>query len=476
MSIEKNLEPKAARNIFTGQVTRRNMLAGGLGAVAVIAAPDLFYTSSKRADGLGIQAQAQSQSYFFLYGTLSTQPGPAVQAATTPAAQQASSVAPQQIAADLAALPVKSDDGSTLALVTKSQPQGGALVTLTLIDTATATTSSHGVLDLTNLPDGTGILVKPVFAGNSSTVVLVLSFTVPTNTRTITKIDPRTGGAMTLQAATWISHHALAYFDAGKGAFAGPYDLGDPSTLAAVTALANLNDLFLWTVDEAASHNPTKNSLSQPLVPRLSVFPIMSGKARAIVQAPGPWPQGEPVAALPTGDIVRLVSPAGDAQLCSAKDGSITAGTVDGLDLPSAKPGAITMQSRPDGMILVARPGIGRAVLADPASGFKTVSTVSFPTPASAGGTPLSKVVLSADGKTIYVAGDASTGGVFSYNSADGSRLVSGGEGTPYSAVYQLQSGVIAAIDMSGSQLSFFSPTLEHLTDAQTPLQVAAIF
>jgi hypothetical protein len=59
---------------------------------------------------------------------------------------------------------------------------------------------------------------------------------------------------------------------------------------------------------------------------------------------------------------------------------------------------------------------------------------------------------------------------------ATGAQVTSRGHGAAYTGVYQLPSEVILGIRASSPQLNFFTPSLDPIAAADTPLQVAAVF
>jgi hypothetical protein len=460
------------------------MLTGGVGAAALIALPDLVLAgpaSAAAARKVSSAATAQSVSsasqHFFIYGlpAAGQHPAASVQAARPPASRSRALPAAAAIAANLAAAPVKSPDLTTLALVTVDTPASGTRLTLTLLDIASATVARQGSLTLPDLPAGTNILATPVFAADSSTVALVLAITVPTSWRLVRKADPRNGSIRSLPAATWRSHHALAYFDRSRGFFAGPFHLADEPSLALSTAAANASDLFLWTTREPQHVSSAKiHPVAAPLS-RITAFTMGSGKARFSVPSPAPWPGGEPVVTLPNGDVARLVN-GRDLQVCSARTGDVTHVSIAPISATRAKPSALTMQSRPDGTIFITKPGIGRAVVIDPADSFRVTSQISFPIPASSLGAPSSKAVLSAAGDVLYVLGAARSGGLSSYNVATGALMASFSQDQQYAGLYRLPSGTLLAVAAANPRLAFFSPSLSPLGSMDTTLQVSDVF
>jgi hypothetical protein len=457
------------------------MLAGGIGASALIALPDF-----SRADGRGARSAVAGHSagsslsagrYVFLYGTLQSGSSPAGSVATTvvPTSRKRSLGAAVPVASDLAAAPVLSPDESTVALVTVKDVPDGSKVTLTLIETASATIASRGSVTIAGIPDGTNILAKPVFAPGSATIALVLAITVPTGKRPMRKKNPHTGDVIVGTATTWESHHALAYFDSATGSFAGPFHLADQPSLALSTAIANADDLFVWTTREPQPDPTAKTDPKPPSLPQLNVYPLGEGKPRLSVPAPAPWPGGEPVVTLSSGDVARLVN-GRSLQVCSARTAAVTQAVIGPLNVIRAKPSAVTMQTRPDGTVFLTKPGIGRAVILDPSASFRVKADVSFPVPASPLGAPWSKAVLSPSGDTLFVLGGAKTGGIAAYDMATGAMTASYSQGHQYSGLYQMPSGTLLAVGPTNPRLAFFSSTLSPLGAADTNLHVSAVF
>jgi len=456
-------------------VSRRELLAGGIGASALIALPDL--TNPATRGTRSVIAADSAGRHVFLYGALqaSSSPGGSVATAVTPTSGSRSLPAAVPVATSLAAAPVLSPDQATVALVTVKAVPGGSRVTLTLVDTASANVARQGSVTLTGLPAGTNILPTPVFAPGSATVPLVLAITVPTGKHLIRKLNPHTGSATAHTATSWQSHHALAYFDSATGAFAGPFHLADQPSLALSTAVATRHDLFVWTTREPQPDPGAKSRPKSPPLPQLNVYPLGSAKPRLSAPAPAPWPGGEPAVPLASGDVARLVN-GRCLQVCSARTGEVTQLTVGPLNVNRAKPSAVTMQARPDGTLFLTKPGNGRAIVLDPARSFRVKADVSFPVPAAPLGAPWSKAVLSPSGDTVFVLGAAKTGGISAYDVATGALTASYSQGQQFAGLYQMPSGTLLAVAARNPRLAFFSSTLSPLGTADTNLHVSAVF
>jgi hypothetical protein len=461
------------------RLSRREMLAGGMGAGALLALPDLSLASGPgaRSDPPATSAGSGSR-YVLLYGTpeSTSVPGGSAASALSPASRARSSAtslpAARPVATQLTSAPVASPDQASVALVTADAAASGAKVTLTVVDAASAVISKQGSLTITGIADGASILPTPVFAPGTAIIAVVLAITEPVGRRPARKADPATGAAITMQAVTWRSRHALAYFDQASGRFTGPFHLGNAPSLALTTAAATSSDLFLWTTREP---QPARTRPQPPPLPWVSVFPLGSGQARASVPSPAPWPASEPVVTLGTGDVARLVN--GRAvQVSSAQTGEVTQTVIEPLNVTRAKPSAVTMQARPDGTVFLTKPGIGRAVVAHPADSFRVTARVDYPVPAAPGGAPASKAVLSPAGDTLYVLGGAKTGGISAYDVPTGKLAGSYSHGRQYFGLYQLPSGTLLTLSPGNPRLEFFSPGLSLLGTAATNLHVSAVF
>jgi hypothetical protein len=457
-------------------LSRRQVVAGGIGTGALLALPDLGLPDlGLRRSGSrpGVSSRGAAR-YTFVYGTPDLDPAPSgsLVAAMSPATR--ASLTPVPVAVKLAATPVSSPDQAVTALATVDMVADGAKVTLTLLAATSAAVAKQGSVTVAGVPADAQVLVTPVFAPGSPIISLVLAITMPVGKRTIRKAHPHTGSPVTRLATIWRSHHALAYFDQRSGGMTGPFHLSDEPSLALSTAAANGSDLLLWTTREPQPGDPAEIR-AQALLSRLSVFPLGSGKARLSALAPAPWPGGEPVASLPTGDVARLVW-GRRVQVCSGRTGEVTELEIPAFSQTRAKPSAVTMQARADGTVFMTKPGAGVAVIADPADSFRTRTQLRFPAPASPLGAPWSKAVLSPAGETMYVLGSPATGGLCAYEVRSGRLAGSYSEGRQYYGLYQLSGGVLLAVRPENPRLAFFSSDLSPLGTADTNLLVSAIF
>jgi hypothetical protein len=416
---------------------------------------------------------ASSSSLFFLYGLPGSDPSlpSSVQAASATGAEAGL----RSVASELATLPVKSPDQRSLGLIAIGPGGTGTVVSVSYIDTQSGATTSQGTLDVSDMPEGTSLLITPTFAADSTTLCLVLSITVPTPTGIISKLDPLTGRTLKLDGATWVSHHALAYFDGSKSTFTGPFDLADAPSLARVNVTADAKDLFLWTIDEPAAIFRLRGRDAAVPVTRLSVFPLGSGNPRLVTEAPGPWPvNGEPIVPLSTGEVARLAYGT-ELEIYSPLDGAAKRVPIPKLDAIGAKPSSPTMESLVNGTLFVSAPAIGSALVVDPSKDFVVVASVSYPIPLYASGGPSGKTVLSPAGDVLYVLGDARAGGLAAYETASGLLKESYRGDQHYSGLRLLPSGNLVAVAPTSPRVSFFTPALEFVGSFDTELDIAEI-
>jgi hypothetical protein len=475
MLSRRRLSGSSLANPGASGLSRRQVLAGGAGVGALLALP--ISVVGPRSGASAGSATSSDSGYAFLFGATESSPyqGGSFMAAQSPA--HASAVrAPFQVASKLASAPVLSPDGTAVAVTDVATTSGRVKVTLSLLDKATAAVSTSGSLTLAGVPSDASILATPVFAPGTTTVALVLAITIPSAGGTLRRTDPRTGKTITGTATTWKSHHALAYFDSRSGAFTGPFELSNEPALALTTAAANGTDLFLWTTPEPQAADYSKASPKSAPLSTVSAFPLGSGKPRFSAPALLPWPGGEPVVTLASGDIARLVR-GRDVQVVSAATGDITTYTPAPLNVIRAKQSAVTMQTRADGTVFVAKPGVGTAVVVDPANSFAVKHEVKFPVPLAPGGAPWSKAVLSASGDTLFVVGGAKTGGLSAYDVSTGALTASyAGGDQRYTGLSMLPDGNLLAVGPVHPRLTFFSSALSRLGDADTSLQISAVF
>jgi hypothetical protein len=381
---------------------------------------------------------------------------------------------PVPVAVNLAAAPVLSPDQAVTAISTVDMVAGGAKITLTLLDARSASVAQQGSVTVPGVPADANVLVTPVFAPGSTIVSLVLAITMPAGKRMMSKAHPETGRLATQWATTWVSHHALAYFDRRSGATTGPFHLSNEPSLALTTAAANASDLVMWSTREPQAGDPA-DIRAQAMLSKLSVFPLGSGTARLSVSAPSPWPGGEPVITLPSGDVARMVR-GREVQVCSALNGDVAEVGITAFGQARAKPSAVTMQARSDGTVFMTKPGAGVAVIADPAEEFRTTAQIQFPLPATPLGAPWTKAVLSPAGDACYVLGPAAVGGISVYDVASGKMAGSYSDGSQYAGLYQLPSGALLAVRPENPRLAFFSAGLSPLGTADTNLDVSAVY
>ena len=174
-------------------LSRREILAGGIGAGALIALPDLGLNG--RSDRRSLASERPASRHAFLYGIPDPGSSPAASLAAVryPASRSQKTPDPVPVAVKLAAAPASSPDGETTALATVDTVPDGARVTLTLLDVSSAAVAKQGSVTISGVPDDSNILVTPVFAPRSAIISLVMAITVPVSKRLIRKADPHTG-------------------------------------------------------------------------------------------------------------------------------------------------------------------------------------------------------------------------------------------------------------------------------------------
>jgi hypothetical protein len=467
----------------SGGISRRAMLAGGIGATALVAVPDMARAATSAtaartaAKSAAKTTAADTSGHVFLYGITTPQAerSGGIQSVSAPASRSASVPSPVTLATELATTPVASPDHAWLALATVSVAGAEPAVTLTIVETATAAIAQKAVVSLRGVPTDASILVNPVFSPDASVVTLVLGISVPSNSRQISKLDPRTGGTVTVTAADWRSEHALAYFDRKTGSLSGPFYLMDAPSLSKSTAVATATDLFLWTTPDPRAIPRSKSHPIAPPLPSISAFPLGEGKARFKVPSPAPWPSDEPVGVLANGDVARFVN-ARTLQVVAAKNGDLRQVAIAPLQAGRAKPSPVTMTSGPDETLFLAKPSIGRAVIVDPAREFAVRNDISFAAPAKPSGGLTSKAVLSSSGDQLYVLGGAKSGGLAVYDVATGKIAGAYSDGRQYSGLYLLPSGTVLAVSQENPRLAYFSPELSPLATADTSMYVSSVY
>jgi hypothetical protein len=462
------------------RLSRRAMLAGGVGASVLVALPDVLVAAPARAavpvpDDAAASGTA-APAHFFLYGTSGPTSPPTMQNLRPPASRAAAVPAPSTVGTGLAARPARSADGASVAYPTVRTGPGGADVTLTVVDAASGATQTASTLRLPGVPTDASVLVRPVFAG-TGTVALVIAVSLPAGWHTFRKASA-TGSAVSTPSATWTTHHVLAYLDRATGKYTGPFDLDDAPALAWTDAVADAENLYLWTMREPAVSVGTKGApLPAPPV-RLLTFPLGSGRARTSARSAGHWPSGGTGLVLSTGEVAR-VADGRDLEVYSPGSTAATRRvTFAELQVETAKPGATNVHPRPDGTLVITNAAFGRAVVVDPAAGFRTVSALEFERPRIALGGPDAKTALSSDGSVLYTLGSMAVGGLSAYDLSSGKLVATYGDGSHYAGVYQLPSGSVLGVvgEPTGSRLGFFTADLSLLGVSSTDMFVAEVF
>jgi len=404
---------------------------------------------------------------FYLYGIRDPQHAASFAAGSV----SSGSIAVNSAVVPVAAPPVRSPDGSGLGLVSFDENGTTPAVVATLLDTASGTVRGQGRFDLGQAPDGVSVLVTSVFTADSATLCLVLSLTAPTETKLVAKVVPSTGEAVETSVATWVSHHALAYFSLKNG-LTGLFDLMDAPSLALVNAFADETDLFLWTLAEPAAVMGPRGQAGPMPIPKLSAYAVGSRETRFTAAAPGPWPvNGEPIVGLPNGQFARLVY-SRDIEVYSVADGAATTYRI--ADLDPAR-GRVSMTATRDGKLFLANAETGTAVLVDPLADYQVSSVVRFPVPAIAHGAPSQKAAVSASGDAVYTLGPAATGGIALYDLQTGALTRSYSNGQHFSCLQTLTDGTVLCASPTSPRLTLLSPSLDRIGDADFEMHVALI-
>ena len=370
-------------------LNRREILAGGIGAGALIALPDLG--SSGHSGVRPTVSDGAAFRHAFLYGTPDpgSSPGASVVAVLCPASRAAPRHGPVKVATNLAAAPVSSPDETTTALTTVHRVDDGARVTLTLIDAASAAIAQQGSVTVTGVPDGANILRDPGLRP-----WLPDYRPSPGHHGASEQARDTQGGPAHRRGDEPVGDYLEVASCAGLFRPRQRRLHGTVSPLRrAVSRVVHRGrqQLRFGAVDDqgAAAQRSCREPGPSAAVPGGRV-PLGSGRARFSGPTPAPWPGGEPVVPLPNGDVARLVR-GRDVQVFSARTGTVTELAVAPLSRDRAKPSAVTMQGRPDGTVFMTKPGVGVAVIADPADSSRAKAHLGFPVPASPYGAPWSK-------------------------------------------------------------------------------------
>ncbi|MBR7835425.1 hypothetical protein KDL01_19275 [Actinospica durhamensis] len=463
----------------TPRATRRTAVAGGLGITALIAFPDVIAASTAQAatagaaDGSGSAATAAAAGgtpHFFLYGTTGPTTHPGVEERRAPVDGQS---AASNLVTGLDVAPVRSADGNTLALVSTSAAGTPRAVTLTLVDTSTGVTATQRTLALPGASSAASILSKPVFAG-TDTVALLVAVSEPSAPRTLHKV-PANGVAAVTTGYAWTTTHQVAYFHRATATFSGPFPLrlGADPYLALTDAAADATHLYLWAVQDFTRIRSAKGSAQPTLTTEFYAVPLGSGTPDLTTASRGPWPSGVGAQILATGHVARVVA-GRDLEAFSPSDGSLRTVAVAPMhEVSAAKPGSITLESRPDGTVVLTNSAFGRATVLDPAAGFTSVAAIDYPRVRY----PVRGASVSSDGTTLYTLGAAGSGGLNAYRIATGALTASYTHGESYTGVYQLAGGNLLTLTAgSRTGLSFFTPGLEYVTAAATDVLVAGVY
>ena len=441
--------------------TRRELLRGSLGAAILLAGGRAF------AGTTGARAAPGALGPYFVFGT----PNPSTADDPSLIAGAATTTAP--LAHRLVTPPLRSRDRSRLALVSVEDVGGSAGVIATVVDTRSGAVAASGTLRLADAPDAL-ILVTPALSPDATTLCLAISITTPTNWRVLSKLNPVTGATESRRVATWVSSHAIAYFDTRRQSFAGPFVLDDAPSLASVNVASTASDFCVWTMAEPAAVRGTKENPKPTPIPSLSIYPFGSGKPRVTTPAPAVWPVNrEPTATLANGNFVRLVADS-TLEVYSARDGASQSRVLSPFDVSTTRPTRTRMDQRRDGSLFISNPGLGQALLLDGANPAAVRARVTPDVREQLAGSHAPQAQLSDDGNTLYALGP--NGGVDSYLAASSRRARSIATDRQFTALYRLSSGGLAATSLTSPNLTFFDDSLQQVGTADTNFYIDGVF
>jgi hypothetical protein len=471
------------------QLSRRTALAGGLGITALVAVPEILLGSTAyaaqaaggaaaattgaaaAATGPGASA-ASSARHFFLYGTTGANAPSGVQGWQAPAGLGALDTAPTVVTTNLEAAPVRSPDGSTVALVSKTSAGSASALTLTLVGTGFGAATSSSVLNLPGVSAQASVLATPVFAG-TGTVALVLAVSERSDPRAVAKTSPF-GGTVTTTGYTWTTSHSVAYLDRAAGTFTGPFPLFDAPYLALTDLAADSGHLYLWAVRDYTKMALGKGRANPEVTTEFFAVPLGSGTPDLTRVSAGPWPSGAGAQVLANGDVARVVAGRSLEVFAPARGALSLTRIAPMTQVRAAKPGATTFESLPNGTALITNSAFGRATVVDPAAAYSTVSVIDYARVPH----PVRGATASADGTTLYTLGKV---GLDAYDIATGSLSACYADSESYAGVFQLGSGTLLAVKPTTApspqtKLSFFTPSLEPVGSASTSVLVAAVY
>lgn len=446
-----------SRSVWTPN--RRQLLQAGASAAALTISADLMTVAARAAS---------PSSRFFVYGAADPHTAPAVSGG------RGGSSGLTSVVSDLAAAPVRSQDGTAIACATLNQTSSDATVGIGIVSAASGTVTARGSVYLPDVPADSYVLVTPAFAPDASMLALVLSVSVPTDRATITKVDPTTGKPATLDVIDRASHHEIAYFDCSSGAVSGPFDLADGPSLARVNAATDGHQLYVWSLADPRDYTLTKKPQGSGLTPQLSLFEVGQGKPRLQLPAPGPWPVNrEPLAVVSSGEVARMAF-SREVELYSPQTGVQRRIAPTALQPGSAQPGAPTMDVLTDGSVLLTNAAIGSALVADPTSDWAAQDTVSFPAPEGAAGAGR-KIAISEDRQTLYAVAPRLAGGISAYDVSSGALVASYSNGADYRALRALSDGSVVAVSTKNPKVTVFDPSLKPVSQFTTATYVADV-
>lgn len=447
-------DPAASREPWSS--TRRELLRRSVGAAVLVAAPRFLQGNAWASTNA-----ATTTAPYFVFGT----PDPSN--ADDPSLLVGQNGSPTLRAQNLVTPPLRSLDRSRLVLVGVEESNNSAAIALTVLDTATGEIAAAGTLILADIPDSV-ILVVPAITPAADVVCLAIAVTTPSNWQNLTKLNPLTGQVEQRRVATWVSSHAIAFFDTTRQTFAGPFFLKNAPSLANCNVAATAKDFCLWAMTEPAAVPPPTPT------PRLSIFPLGSGTPRLVTEAPSIWPvNGEPTAALQGGSFARLVGGT-TLEVYAPRTGSLRSQAYAVLDNTQTRPTRARMEQLPNGSLFISNPALGRALVVDGANPGAPRASLAHEPRAFMARSSVPQAQLSDDGRTFYALGP--DGGVGAYSIASGQIQETVAQGSQFTGLYRLSSGGLAATSETAPKLTFFNQDLSPAGTADTTFYIDGVF
>lgn len=453
---------RGARTRAPVTISRRAFLLSGVGSAALLAVPAMrspvagaSTVSSAGTSGSGADTPTGAgspSSFFYIYGNAD----PLSTGGTRLTSVQQGSPPASVSTAPLAAVPIRSPDGSIVATLSIAEGGSGGVLTATFVESSSAQAASTVPVPVPSAISGTLTAVSSVFSADGSTLCVVLSVMAP-------QVPTQLG------QPHWVTHHELVYVDVSASTASGPYSLDDAPTLPAVNLYADATYLYVWSLWAATDVPSTGGPDASLASTQFTVYPIGSGTPAMRGNVAGVWPSstGQHVVGLPDGGMARVIG-CSAVEVYQPQSAAMTRTVIEALDRPTAKPGTPVVKALPGGNVLVVNPALGTAAVLD-SSTLQPTSTVTFPPPAYPNGGP-QPATVSPDGSTLYVLGGRTNGGIGAYRLTDGGLVASYSDGRPYAGIHQTPvSGEVVALAPTTPKVTVLNPGLSVVGTATTP-------